>query len=677
MKLFLLAATLLLVSPFSAAAERRVALVIGNNGYQQVSKLEKAANDAQAVGRELAKAGFEVTSLTNVGQKKMNQAINQFAEKVAGGGVGVFFFAGHGLQINNQNFLLPVDMDLPRNLNDVADQAVSLQVIQDKLAESRAKFALLVIDACRDNPLPKAAGRGIGSTRGLAQPAAPNGQIILFSAGAHQQALDKLSDQDTNPNGLFTREFLPMITTPGVSATEALRRVRSAVIQKAKSVDHDQHPALYDQTDGDFYFVPGAAPAAASSQTVAAAVDSTVIELEYWRGAQQANTVEAYQSYLSRYPKGQYAELAEANIRKLKGAPQTATQRGAGADAVELALWETVSDSGDVNEYREYLRQFPNGRFAAIARNRIQSLSAKAKAEPEADQVNAVYNAAVQGDAKALAQLKRLGEQGSAPAQLRLAVMYEFGQGGLAKDGVEALKWYRKAAAQGNARAQANLGIAYVTGRGGLAKDEIEAVKWFRKAADQGDDRGQTGLGYMYLYGRGGLPKDEAEAIRWYRKGAEQGNPAAQAHMGEAYETGRGGLVRDDAEAVRWYRKAADQGRAAAQYSLALMYAAGRGGLSRDLSEAQSWARKAAEQGHADAAAKLKEWTAAPPPRALSGKTVDELYAEREGPECKGKPLRFICQGNLKNKLCAEYNAYGQPGATICPPAAPEAASSL
>ena len=181
--------------------DRRVALVIGNNDYQSVPKLEKAVNDAQSVSRELAKIGFEVMYISNAGQKKMNQAINEFAQKVSGGGIGIFFFAGHGLQINNQNFLLPVDMDMPKDPNDVDDQAISLVRIQDKLADAKARFSLLLIDACRDNPLPKKAGRSIGATRGLAQPASPNGQIVLFSTGANQQALDKLSDNDNHPNG--------------------------------------------------------------------------------------------------------------------------------------------------------------------------------------------------------------------------------------------------------------------------------------------------------------------------------------------------------------------------------------------------------------------------------------------------------------------------------------------
>ena len=195
--LLLLACLLSLSGNLQAANERRVALVIGNNDYQNIVKLEKAVNDANSVAAELRKVGFEVQAYTNIGQKKMNQAINEFVQKVSGGGIGVFFFAGHGLQINNQNFLVPVDMDTPREALDVADQAVSVPLLQDKLADAKAKYTLLVLDACRNNPLPKKAGRSIGSTRGLAMTNSPSGQTVLYSAGANQEALD--SPSSTGP----------------------------------------------------------------------------------------------------------------------------------------------------------------------------------------------------------------------------------------------------------------------------------------------------------------------------------------------------------------------------------------------------------------------------------------------------------------------------------------------
>ena len=326
--LFVFCCLLSLSGVLHAVTERRVALVIGNNTYQNLPKLEKAVNDANSVAAELKKVGFEVSLATNVGQKKMNQAINEFVQKVSGGGVGVFFYAGHGVQIDNQNYLIPVDMDPPRDPSDVGDQAISIPRLQDKLADAKAKYTLLVLDACRNNPLPKKAGRSIGATRGLAMTNSPSGQTVLFSAGANQEALDSLDSNDNNPNGLFTREFLPMISQPGISSTEALRKTRSIVKQKAKTVGHDQDPAMYDQSDGDFYFVSGPAPAqtlamapngakGGATTTVVQAVDPKAVELSFWESIKDSKQAEDYKDYLSQYPNGQFASLASRRVAAL------------------------------------------------------------------------------------------------------------------------------------------------------------------------------------------------------------------------------------------------------------------------------------------------------------------------------------------------------------------------
>ena len=365
--------SLLLAGHSTAATERRVALVIGNDNYQNISKLEKAVNDANAVARELKKVGFDVMAYNNVGQKKMNQAINDFTQKVSGGGVGVFFFAGHGLQINNQNFLVPVDMDTPNNPNDVADQAISVPSIQDKLADAKAKFTLLVLDACRNNPLPKKAGRSIGSARGLAMTNSPNGQVVIFSAGANQEALDKLNDEDKNPNGLFTREFLPLISQPGVSAVDAAKKVRSVVSQKAKTVNHEQNPAIYDQTDGDFYFVPPSAASSAAvaktghqggTTTVIQAVDPKAVELAFWDSIKSSSNPEDFRDYLGKYPDGQFAQLAK---RRLTAPPvqQAATRDAApssngAATQVAMAVPQRVASAPSIASRIEELGKMTN-----------------------------------------------------------------------------------------------------------------------------------------------------------------------------------------------------------------------------------------------------------------------------------------------------------------------------
>ena len=199
-------------------------------------------------------------------------------------------------------------------------------------------------------------------------------------------------------------------------------------------------------------------------------------------------------------------------------------------------------------------------------------------------------------DAKALAELRGRAEKGEASAQVSLGYMYHNGQG-VAKDEVEAGKWYRKAADQGYANAQFGLGVMYDTGRG-VTKDEVEAVKWYRKAADQGNAQAQVNLGVSYADGLG-VAKDEVEAVKWYRKAADQGVALAQYSLGVMYRTGQG-VAKDEVEAVKWTRKAVDQGLADAQFSLGYMYHNGQG-VAKDEVEAGKWYRKAADQGYANA----------------------------------------------------------------------------
>ena len=229
----------------------RKALVIGNDLYTDVSKLNNAAADANAMAIALDQVGYKVFKHLNLDEKKFKQAIRDFRANVQGGDEVLVFYAGHGVQLGSANYLLPIDIK-GEGEDQVKDEAILLQKILDELEEKKTKFALAVIDACRDNPF-KTKGRALGG-RGLAPTSAATGQMVMFSAGSGQQALDRLSDKDPEKNGLFTRIFVKEMMKPGVSVDRVLRNVRTEVVRLAKSVGHEQTPALYDQAIGEFYF---------------------------------------------------------------------------------------------------------------------------------------------------------------------------------------------------------------------------------------------------------------------------------------------------------------------------------------------------------------------------------------------------------------------------------------
>ena len=236
--------------PLAPTVPTRRALVIGNDNYQSVPKLLNAREDAQAMARSLTDMGFQVQLELDLRERNMRAALRQFKSRVEGGDEVIIFFAGHGVQLGGTNYLLPVDIT-GENEEQIRDESIQLQRILDDMTEKRAKFTLAMLDACRDNPF-KGSGRSIGS-RGLAPTNAATGQMVIFSAGTGQQALDKLGPNDPEKNGLFTRVFLKEMQKPGISVDRILRNVRTEVVNLAKTVGHDQVPAIYDQVVGEYF----------------------------------------------------------------------------------------------------------------------------------------------------------------------------------------------------------------------------------------------------------------------------------------------------------------------------------------------------------------------------------------------------------------------------------------
>ena len=229
----------------------RRALVIGNDSYKQISKLVNAREDAKAVAESLEQVGYLVTLKLDLTEKEMKSALRVFKSQINGGEEVVIFYAGHGVQLGSSNYLLPTDI-AGENEEQIKDEAIQLQRILDDMTEKKAKLTLVMLDACRDNPF-KVAGRNIGG-RGLAPTTAANGQMVIFSAGTGQQALDKLGPTDKDKNGVFTRVLIKEMKNTSVSVDKLIRNVRNQVVALAQSIGHEQVPAIYDQVVGDFYF---------------------------------------------------------------------------------------------------------------------------------------------------------------------------------------------------------------------------------------------------------------------------------------------------------------------------------------------------------------------------------------------------------------------------------------
>ena len=262
---------LVCVLAMPVSAERRVALLIGNNAYQEVEPLAKAVADAEAMATQLQSVGFETVLATDVTRRDFNLRISQFTGALGPGDTAFIFYAGHGVEIEGENYLLPVDILVPDAASSdfVRSESIALSGLLDRVRRTGARATLAVIDACRNNPFPARAGRSIGGTRGLARLAAPEGTFVMFSAGAGQLALDQLNANDDGANSVFTRLLLPKIGQPGLELRELISDLRVEVRDLARTENHAQFPAYYDELLGDFFFTEAAATSPARATTAA------------------------------------------------------------------------------------------------------------------------------------------------------------------------------------------------------------------------------------------------------------------------------------------------------------------------------------------------------------------------------------------------------------------------
>jgi uncharacterized caspase-like protein len=240
--------TILMSCCFSelALAQKRVALVIGNSAYENVARLKNPANDADAMTSTLKGAGFDVVdSRRNLKIADMRRAFRDFADKSRDADVAVVYYAGHGIEVDGTNYLIPVDAALERDL-DVYDEAFSLDRVLISI-EPAKQLRLIILDACRDNPFAKIMKRTIGSravSRGLAkvEPNGPN-TLIAFASKAGSTA----SDGDSK-NSPFTAALVKHIATPGLDLRKAFGYERDDVL---KNTSNKQEPYVYGSLGGD------------------------------------------------------------------------------------------------------------------------------------------------------------------------------------------------------------------------------------------------------------------------------------------------------------------------------------------------------------------------------------------------------------------------------------------
>ena len=536
---------------------RRMALVMGNAAYLGSARLTNPVNDARAVASALEEVGFAVTRVEDAPFAKMSTAIRAFVDELGNEDTALFYFSGHGLQSHGENYLIPTDFDVQKE-ESVVSKAIGATDVQRSMGSARE--AILVFDACRDNPY-------LGSRElrhGLAQMEA-RGTLIAYAAASGQMTRDNQRDE----NGLFATKFLEALREPGLTATALFQRVRREVYSVTSG---SQWPAVYDDLLSDFVFRE-AVVIGPLSQALSTVKSGSVAAFR--DDANQGDTSAQYGLALMYY---MGEEVSQDDVRAVAWLRRAADQGYPPAQNMLGVIHQT-------------------GR--GVLRNPKQAIEWFHRAADQGE-TQAMFNLGIvyyrgvgarRDEGKAIAWFRRAADKGHAEAQNTLGLIY-LGGLDMPRDESEAIAWFRRAADQGHVGAQSNLGFMYLNGRG-VPRDDAEAFEWYSLAADQGHAEAQATLGAMFVDGRG-IPQDDGQAVVWFGRAADKGHPAAQNFLGVMYTTGRG-VHRDEKLAVAWFHRAADQEFANAQVNLGVMYRDGRG-VPQDDDQAARLFRWAADQ---------------------------------------------------------------------------------
>jgi hypothetical protein len=360
----------------NAFADRRVALIIGISAYQHSPALPNPENDARAIAAMFQKVGFTVVSARyNLANLEFKRAVREFEDTAADSDVAVIYFAGHGIEINGTNYLIPADATLASD-RDAEDEAISLERLA-KSVDAATRLRLVILDACRDNPFARTMKRQ--------RAASLRETLIAYAAKAGSAAEDGAAEHSP-----FTQALINHLFVPGLDVRLAFGRVRDEVL---KRTDRRQEPFVYGSLGG----------ANVSLMPQANGRSDAVADLEGQRNdytrVERIGTKAAWEVFLAQYPIGFYADLARQQVAKLSvanptdAAPTTAPttpqvppvktdenkSQPLDSSTEEQRAWQKIKDSTDPTDFQTFLRLYPSSTKAEIARSRLQALDKAAR----------------------------------------------------------------------------------------------------------------------------------------------------------------------------------------------------------------------------------------------------------------------------------------------------------
>ena len=552
--LVVLSATLFAAS----AAERRVAMVVGNGAYEALPGLVNPRTDATDVAATLRSLGFQVTEVLDVGQEQLAVALDAFEAAIVDADVALFYYAGHGLQVAQRNYLVPVDAVL-QSEEDVYARTLALDSILARLAKAPG-IKLVFLDACQNNPL---AEDGKARPDGLAKVGNTADFLITFATQPGMVAYDGVGR-----NSPFADALLARLPTKGVEVLPMLAAVNADV---NAATGGQQTPYVQFSVKPEFFFAPGEA-------------DGETPDLQLWRLAARAEDPALLQIYVARYPEGPHAADARSLLQQL--GPEAAPAPTSNAPAeVEDTLWQLARNARAYNLVELYVTRYPSGRHADDARLLLASL--KPDDDPDAPSgarcaqlathprdatanVSGVSMAVLVRNAPTAVDVCRraVAEHPDLPHYVALLARAEAARGNTA----EAVKLFQEAAARGDGRALVSLGLMTQAGDG-VRQDPAAAADLFRRAAERGHLDGMINYAVALMEGTG-VPRDMDAGLALMQKAADGGSPIALFNLAALNERG---VTGSPAAALGLFKQAAERGYAGGWRAAAVLLDEGRG----------------------------------------------------------------------------------------------------
>jgi TPR repeat protein len=552
----LLLALLALAWPGPAAAEVRTALVVGNGSYRHVPQLDNPLNDARDIAAALEDLDFKVFLGTDLTLDGMGKLLDKFAAQAEKSDVALFYYAGHAFQVDNHNYLVPIDLTLDR-----PDQVVAQTMSLDRIMEVLQKvpgLRLVFLDACRDNPL-KLANESGG---GLARVGSAADFLVAYATQPNAVAYD-----GDGRNGTFSGAVLSHIHTPGQNIADMMIDVRKDVIA---ATGGQQVPFDSSSLTRQFQFYPG--PAGASAETV------------LYQVAARAQDPDLMRLYLDRFPDGAHVQDVVAFLASAadSGGTQVRGLQGGGGDDGEQ-LWDLAQRTRLRELYNSYIALYPAGRHLAEAKRLASELPDEDELGPgrqcerlathprdaTASTAGVPYKLLVQHATEAIQACSSAVE--IFPQQPRYVALLARAKAAAGlRD--EAVKLYQQAAAQGDLRAMVSLGLLSETGDG-VPKDPAKALELYARAADLGSPDGAINLAVALYQGKG-IDQDIPRALELFKKASEAGSAIATFNLGVLAQEGAFGQPTD---ALPLFDRAAREGEPRAYRAAAILLDEGRG----------------------------------------------------------------------------------------------------